>query len=232
VRIHALQHVSFEGPAAIAGWAEGQGHSMSITRLDRGERLPELGVFDVLVVMGGPMSVLEVERYPWMALEMDLIRKAVHAGKAVLGICLGAQLLARALGGRVYPAPEKEIGWWEVTAADHKGRAIVNLPRRFTPLHWHGDTFELPPGALHLARSPGCENQAFQFGERALGLQFHLEATPESVARLAEHCGHEIGSGPWQMPASEILTCDRHCAVLSPVLDQVFRSLIRLKPDE
>lgn len=233
MRIHILQHVPFEGPAAIADWAGTKGHQMSITRLDRQESLPDLDAFDALVVMGGPMSVLEAERYAWMAPEMALIRKAVYADKPVLGICLGAQLLAQALGGRVCPAQEKEIGWFKVAGVDPQGQdPIVYLPRRFIPLHWHGDTFELPPGAVQLARSPACEQQAFQFAERALGLQFHLEATPQTVAQLMEHCRQEIGQGRWQMAPGEILDCDWRCAALRPLLDQVLERLMHLQPVE
>jgi len=226
MRMHYLQHVAFEGPAAIADWARDRGHALTGTRLDRGEPLPGVADFDWLVVMGGPMSVADVGEYPWMAAELQLIRETVAAGRRVLGVCLGAQLMAHALGARVYRAANKEIGWFTVEAI--KGATndtFDGFPPRFTPLHWHSDTFELPAGAIHLVRGPACPNQAFQLGPRVLGLQFHLEATPESVAALVDHCAEEIGDGPWEMAPEVIRDCAPRCADVAPVLQAVLAYL-------
>ena len=222
MRIHYLQHVPFEGPAAIADWAEARGHELRGTRLDRGEPLPGIDDFDWLVVMGGPMGVGDREEYPWMTPEIALIGEAVRANRRVLGVCLGAQFLASALGARVYPAAYKEIGWFPVqsTGAALAG-SFAGFPAEFTPLHWHGDTFDLPSGAIPLAHGPDTVNQAFQVGHRVLGLQFHLEATPDSVATLVEHCSDEIGDGPWEMPASGIRDCRDRCARVRPILEAV-----------
>ena len=217
MRIHYLQHVPFEGPAAIADWARARGHALTGSRLDLAEPLPGLADFDWLVVMGGPMGVADVAAYPWMQPELRLIREAVDAGRRVLGVCLGAQFIAHALGARVHPASEKEIGWFPVEAI-HGTDAFEGFPSRFTPLHWHGDTFELPPGATHLARGPACPNQAFQVGRRVLGLQFHLEATPESVGALVDHCSCEIGDGAWEMAPEAIRDCANRCTAVTPVL--------------
>lgn len=226
MRIHCLQHVAFEGPAAIADWARAQGHTLSITRLDRGEPLPRPVSFDWLVIMGGPMGVGDTDKHPWLGPETQLIAETVDAGKRILGICLGAQLLAHALGAQVYPAPCREIGWFEVEAlpVGDSGTCDV-LPARFTPLHWHGDTFDLPAGVAQLARSPACEQQAFQYGDRAIGLQFHLESTPDSVAALVAHCAEEIGDGAWEMPADTIRDCASQCAAVRPVLDRILSFL-------
>lgn len=226
MRIHVLPHVAFEGPAAIADWAHARGHRLTTSRLDRREALPALDAVDWLVVMGGPMGVADVEAHPWIEAEVRFLREAFTSERRVLGICLGAQLIAHALGARVHPAADKEIGWFPVERVD-VGEADVfdRFPPRFTPLHWHGDTFDLPPGAVHLARGPGCAHQAFQVGRRVLGLQFHLEATPASVEALVDHGFHEIGDGPWEMPAHEIRRCADRCAAAAPILHDVLTHL-------
>lgn len=150
----------------------------------------------------------------------------MDAGRRVLGVCLGAQMIAHALGARVYPAPNKEIGWFPVEAIKGKAaNAFDGFPSRFTPLHWHGDTFELPAGAIHLACGPACPNQAFQLGPRVIGLQFHLEATPESVGTLVDHCADEIGDGSWEMASEAIRDCATRCADVAPVLQAVLAFL-------
>ena len=226
LRIRCLQHVPFEGPAAIADWADSNRYALGVTRLDRGEELPSIASFDWLVVLGGPMGVADRARHVWMDREIELIGTALEAGRRVLGICLGAQLLASALGARVYRAPAREIGWLEVESCP---AAIANFgwPHRFVPLHWHGDTFDLPAGAECLASGPMSTNQAFAVGSNAVGLQFHLEATPQSVKALVSHCAAEIGSGDWEMPPEAIVDCRARCRQLRPVLHGVLERLAR-----
>lgn len=194
MRIHCLQHVPFEGPAGIGDWAAGKGHSIRTTRLFEHRDLPDREDFDWLVVMGGPMGVRDEDDYPWMAREKAFLREAIGAGKTVVGICLGAQLIADALGAEVYRGPHKEIGWLPIELTEHgRGSGPLGfLPRQIEVFQWHADTFELPAGAIHLARSDGCEHQAFLYGGRVLGLQFHLESTPKSVAALVANCADEI----------------------------------------
>jgi len=226
MRIHCLQHVPFEGPAAIGDWAHERGHKLIITRLDRGQHLPAIGTFDWLLVMGGPMGVADRQRHAWMSPEIELVAGAVDAGRRVLGICLGAQLLAHALGARVYPAFGREIGWFGVKTVGGRGpEDAFGLPPRFTPLHWHGDTFDLPAGAVHLAAGPLCGIQAFAFGPRVVGLQFHLESTPDSVAALVDHCAGEIGDGKWEMAPELIVDCQARCRRIRPVLHAVLDRL-------
>jgi GMP synthase-like glutamine amidotransferase len=202
MRIHCLQHVPFEGPARIADWAARRGHRLAISRLYAGDTLPELDTFDRLIVMGGPMGVADEGRFGWLASEKACIGDAIGAGKSVVGICLGAQLIADVLGAPVFRNAEPEIGWLpiELTEAGRALDLLHGFPQRQTVLHWHGDTFDLPPGALHLARSAACAHQAFLIGERVLGLQFHLESTPQSVADLCVHCADEI------VPAAHVQT--------------------------
>nr|WP_320010789.1 amidotransferase [uncultured Desulfobulbus sp.] len=198
MRIHALQHVFFEGLGALNDWITKQAHTLSLTRLYAGELLPDLESFDLLLIMGGPMNIYDDDLYPWLAQERAFISQAIAAGKSALGICLGAQLLADALGARVYPGPKKEIGWFpiEISPAGQQG-LFQGLPASALVFHWHGDTFDLPPGALHLAQSYGCINQAFLFEGRVLGLQFHLESTEETVREIITHCGDELIQGEY-----------------------------------
>ncbi len=199
LRLHYLQHVPFEGPGRILQWAESAGAAITATRLYRHEPLPATNTFDLLVIMGGPMSTHDTDRHPWLVPEKALIRHAVDAGKAVLGICLGAQLVAEALGARVYPNGQREIGWFEIQrSASAEGHPLgACLPSRLTVFHWHGETFDLPSGALALARSEACRHQGFVFGRRVVGLQFHLETTPETLQALIANGGDDLRPGPY-----------------------------------
>lgn len=199
MRLHFFLHVPFEKPAAILTWAHHRGALVSATRFFKGETPPSLDALDWLIVMGGPMNIYEEEQYPWLAEEKRFIRACIGGGKKVLGICLGAQLIADVLGGPVTRNPEKEIGWMDVLRRETPGQATAfdALPERFTALHWHGDTFAIPPGAVHLASSEACANQAFAYDGRVYGLQFHLESTQESVGELLVHCAGEIVPAPF-----------------------------------
>jgi GMP synthase-like glutamine amidotransferase len=192
LRAHYLQHVAFEGMGSITDWLTEQGARIAGTRLYEPHILPEIEDFDLLVVMGGPMSVNDEARHAWLRTEKAFIRQAVRQGKPVLGICLGAQLMASSLGARVFPNPEKEIGWFPVMAEQNADPSLWCFPRKMTAFHWHGETFDLPDGAVRLASSQACQNQAFQIGRRAIGLQFHLETTPQSSHELIANCHAEL----------------------------------------
>ena len=204
MRVHVLQHVPFEGLGSIHGWLEAHAARVSFTRFFEDPLLPEVDDFDLVIVMGGPMSVNDARIFPWLLEEKRFVAAAVHRGKAVLGICLGAQLVANALGERVYPGPFKEIGWHEIQSAEQSLDSF-RFPQAVTVFHWHGETFDLPHGAIRLAHSPACRNQAFQLGRRVIGLQFHLETTPAIVAAMISNCGDELVAGPYIQPARKIL---------------------------
>lgn len=210
MRIHALQHVAFEGPGYIGQWITDRGHSLTLTRLYAGEPLPELADVDRLVIMGGPMNIYEDDRYPWLPGERQFIRQAIDAGKSAVGVCLGAQLLADALGSRVVAGAHKEIGWWPIrmTEAGRRSGFLDDLPAQTIVFHWHGDTFAVPADAIHLAESEGCMSQAFLYDHRILGLQFHLESTPETVKALLDHCRDELVPGRYIQTANEISAAD------------------------
>jgi GMP synthase-like glutamine amidotransferase len=223
MRVHYLQHVPFEGIGAIGEWTRSRAHALSSTEMFRVPLpdLPPVNDLDFLVVMGGPMNIYQDAEYPWLSAEKAFIDSAIASDKPVLGVCLGAQLVADVLGGRVTKGEHAEIGWYpvELTEAGKALAVLSNFPRRFTALHWHGDTFAIPPGAVHVASSEACPNQAFAYdGGRVVGLQFHLEETRESLGLLVENSRDDLaaaddpparveaGAGPERDPGRWIST--------------------------
>jgi GMP synthase-like glutamine amidotransferase len=225
MRMAVLQHVQFEGPAAVTDWAAARRLPLRVHHLYRDSVLPSLSDFDMLTVMGGPMSANDEAKLGWLGPEIAFVREAIAADKTVLGICLGAQIIAKALGAGVYPESAKEIGWFPVhrTAGSHL--LFDGLPDSFTPLHWHGETFDLPHEATLLAKSKITKTQAFAVGRRVLGLQFHMEATEESVRALLKGAAHEIGHGAFEQEPHAILADLNLCVSLRPLLDTVLDRL-------
>ncbi len=207
MRLHSLQHEPFEGLANIEVWAKNRGHSISRTLLFNNEELPDISDFDWLVIMGGSMNVYEEEKYPWLRDEKNFIAEAIANKKIVLGVCLGSQLIADILGGRVTKNKYKEIGWFPITLTRQAKSTPIfrTLPSTFTAFHWHGDTFKIPPGATRIAGSEGCQNQAFEYG-RVIGLQFHLEYSVESINLMLKNCGDEIVDGKYIQKRDEIMS--------------------------
>lgn len=184
-----LQHVEWEGPGIIAREAEKHGYEVDIRRLDREDEIPTANQLDGLVVMGGPLGAYEEDRYPFLRKECELLGAAARRGSPVLGVCLGAQLLAKALGAKVFPGPGKEIGFGSIdlTAAGRQDPLFAGLGNALPAFHWHGDTFTLPEGAVLLASSPMYAHQAFRFGSQAYGFQFHIEQDAETWAMWQNH---------------------------------------------
>jgi GMP synthase-like glutamine amidotransferase len=226
VRLHYLQHVPFEGLGSILEWANRRAGELSATKFFEDPAFPDLREVDLLVIMGGPMSVNDESQYAWLTAEKKFIRDAIEAGKAVLGVCLGAQLVASALGSPVYAISEKEIGWFPVSRTEDASASMGNFlfPHQADVFHWHGETFDLPEGASRLASSPACPNQAFQLRRRVIGLQFHLEVTPGSVAALVDNCRHELIPAPYIQTETEIASAPAEIyesanALMSDLLD-------------
>ncbi|MBP9943320.1 MAG: type 1 glutamine amidotransferase, partial [Desulfomicrobium sp.] len=164
--------------------------NVSYTRFYESAELPALSEIDLVIIMGGPMSVHDEAEFPWLVEEKRFLREAIRAGIPMLGICLGAQLLASALGAEVYTNSQKEIGWFDITKVQNSN--AFQFPDTISVFHWHGETFTLPEGAVQLARSAACEQQAFQFNDNVIGLQFHLETTPDSINSMIQNCHSEI----------------------------------------
>lgn len=205
MRVHWLQHADHEGLGCMEPWLRENGHRLRGTRLQAGEHLPSTDEFDWLIVMGGPMNIYEHDRHPWLIHEKSLIRDAIVKNKRILGICLGAQLLADVLGGRVTQNRYTEIGWFDVQLLTEasKYHHIGDFPTTFPAFHWHGDTYATPQGAIPLMKSDACANQAFAAGAHRLGLQFHLEVTYADAQRWL--AGEELAPGRYVQDPAEIL---------------------------
>jgi len=195
-KIYVLQHHPVENLGNIADALEGAALAWQYVRVNEGQPVPaDMKGAGGLIVLGGPMGVYQTERYPWLRDEMRLIEAAMAQNLPVLGVCLGAQILAAALGAKVERNPNgKEIGWHEIRLSDSAkdDRLLRGTPSAMTPFHWHGDIFELPPGAVSLASSEKTPCQAFRHGDKAYGFQFHFEVTREGVAAMADAFAKEL----------------------------------------
>lgn len=183
-----VKNIPIEGPGTIEEYLKDSSIPYRIAEFSNEEEISDPEGYTHLVVMGGPMAVYEMERYPYLQKEADLIREFIDSGRAVLGICLGAQMIAHVLGAKVYKGPVTEIGWYtvDITPEGLKDPAVSELAVKNTSkaevFHMHGDTFDLPDGAVLIATSQPCINQAFRYHDRVYALQFHIEVTPGIVA--------------------------------------------------
>ncbi len=206
MRAHYLQHVPFEGLGSIETWLHESGYEITKTLFYESTVLPAPHQIDMLIVMGGPMSVNDEDEFPWLALEKEFIRNFIGTGKPILGICLGAQLIASAMSAKVYKNPVKEIGWFPVQGISPVDVSAFSFPPSAEVFHWHGETFDLPSGATLIARSEGCKNQAFQIGTSVIGLQFHLESTPETIREIVTNCHDELTPSQYVQTKDAILS--------------------------
>lgn len=206
MRAHYLQHVPFEGLGSIETWLEDAGYDITSTQLYDSINFPKVEAFDFLVVMGGSMSINDEDNYPWLVEEKKFIKRTIEAGKPILGICFGAQLIANSMGGEVFQNTAKEIGWFPIQATKSDNNAVFQFPEEVDVFHWHGETFTLPPGAVQIAESKACKNQAFQMGTHVMGLQFHLETTPESAQAVVDNCRDELVDGEYIQTERDILS--------------------------
>ncbi len=227
MNIHYLQHVPFEGLGSIEAWLKTGNHRLTDTRLYQNDPLPEMADFDWLIVMGGPMGVDDEDQYPWLKQEKQFIQQAIESGKIVLGICLGAQLIAAALGAKVYKDKNPEIGWFNIDRHIEAEKTILSsviLPQ-LEVFHWHGDTFDIPVGAQSLAFSVACQNQGFIFDNRVVGLQFHLETTPEIARELVNNCRNELDESRYVQSEGEILADPEKFFRINQIMADILNSL-------
>ena len=203
MRVHFIQHMFFEYPASIVDWANEENYPTTYTKIFEDANFPSIDSFDMLVIMGGVMGVYEEGKYEWMKAEKSFIKKSIEAKKKVLGICLGAQFIAEALGAKVFPHTQKEIGWFEVAkVSSHK--LTKKLPQTFTTFHWHGDTFTLPENATQLFKTSACEQQGFIYDNRVVGLQFHMEVKEDLLNDMTKNERAELIKADYVQAEDEI----------------------------
>lgn len=229
MRIHHLQHVPFEGLGSIEPVLKEKGHQLSCTLLYDDQQLPSVSGIDWLIVMGGPMGIYDENQYPWLNAEKRFIKKAIESEKIVLGICLGAQLIADAMGAKVYKNQHREIGWFNIKRSPEAEGTILFkvIPDQVEAFHWHGDTFDIPKGAKALAESQACQNQGFIVNDRIVAFQFHLESTLQSVNELIENCRDELDGSQYVQSENEILSAGREFTDINQVMCSVLEAMER-----
>lgn len=207
MRVHVLEHMDWGGLGVIGEWMQERGHTWTVTRVHAGEPFPGIDDFDLLVILGGVMGVYEEEEHPWLISEKHWIRNVIESDKRILGICLGAQLIASSMGATVKKHEHSEIGWWPVTftktAQNHPFLQGIN--EIYTLFEFHYDTFDVPTNGVLLGGSQACKNQAFAIGDRVVGLQFHPEFNAQIVHFIESKFGAKIQDGPFVKPVSDMM---------------------------
>lgn len=226
-----IKHVSFEGMGVIESFLKEKNSSITFCNLFEGEDLPSVNDFDFIVIMGGPMGIYDYEEHQWLKQEKEFVSIAIQENKKILGICLGAQLIADCLGAKVFKNKQKEIGWFEVERTESCKNTFLNniLPDYFTPLHWHGDTFDTPEGAVNLLKSKATKNQAFLYKENVLGLQFHLEATKETLRDLIKNCEDELVNETFIQTKEEMLENINCFNEANDLMGKIIKKFLKLK---
>src|SRR5690554_5511840 len=225
MKIRYIKHVPYEGPGAIADWAAAREFEFSGVEIFRGEPLPEHGDTDALVVLGGPMGVGDEAEHPWLIEEKRYIGEWIDNGKPLLGVCLGAQLIASAMGAGVRRNASPEIGWYPVRRLPQLSVTYLDrlLPPSLEVFHWHHDTFEVPHGTIPIAYSELCANQGFVYRDRVIALQFHLEMDESTARDLIANTKQSLNPRPGVQGAGEMLAdpqrFSRMYDYLEPLLD-------------
>ncbi len=228
MNLHYFQHVPFEGPGSIEGWAREYNLNISKTCFYNGDNPPDLNKIDWLIVLGGPMNVQHDDKYPWLVQEKNIIKEAIEKNKIVIGICLGAQMIADVLGAKITPNKQKEIGWFKIKK--NPAAQVVNiadfLPDEILAFHWHSDTFDIPEKAIPLAQSEACQNQGFIYNNHVLAMQFHLESTRESIELLIKDSKDDFVEGPFVQEPAEMLKCDQRIVEINFIMEKCLLALL------
>jgi GMP synthase-like glutamine amidotransferase len=224
LRFHCFQQVAYETPGYLTGWIEWNGFSLTTTHFFEEFQFPAHDTYDVLLIMGGFMSVNDEEHFPWLKQEKNFIAEAIQLNKKVIGICLGSQLIASALGARVYPNYEKEIGFFPI-AFNTNYQLLKDVPQLAYAFHWHGETFDLPEGAELIACSKGCLNQAFVV-KNALALQFHLEVNEPLIKDFLSHGRDELISGTYIQLENEIVQNFQYIPECNMILEKMISNFV------
>jgi len=227
MRIHHLQHVPFESLGSIEPVLKDKGHRLTSTHLYDNQSFSLVKDIDCLIVMGGPMGIYDEETYPWLGAEKRFIKDVISAGKIVLGICLGAQLIADALDVKVYKNKYREIGWFNIKRSLEAEDTILYkaIPEQAEVFHWHGDTFDIPQGARPLAESTACQNQGFIMDDRVVAFQFHLETTLQSAKALIENGRDELDGSQYVQSEKEMLSSPQRFSNINQIMSSVLEAL-------
>ena len=227
MRIHHLQHVPFEGLGSIEPVLREKGHHLTATHLYHSQPLPVAEDIDWLIVMGGPMGIYDEQAYPWLKAEKRFIEDVISAGKIVLGICLGAQLIADVLGAKVYRNKYREIGWFNINRSPEAEGTILYkaIPAQAEVFHWHGDTFDIPEGARPLAESAACRNQGFIMDDRLVAFQFHLETTLKSAKALIENGRDELDDSRYVQTETKMLSSLQRFSNINQIMRTVLETM-------
>ncbi|MDX8047689.1 type 1 glutamine amidotransferase [Gracilibacillus sp. S3-1-1] len=210
MNIHVIQNDPIVGPGYIKEWAEDNHHVLTITNGNKLHTYPNLADFDLLIVLGGRMAAYEEANYPWLADEKKWLQTVIENQKYVLGICLGAQLIADAMGGKARKHTHQEIGWWNIDFRDEAKShpLLAEFPKQLAFYQFHGDTFSLPEEAIAVAENEACSNQAFVIGNHVLAVQFHPEMNVEIVASFIDQYGASLTEQQFVQNVNEMLNND------------------------
>lgn len=210
MKILCVVHAEFEKPGSIETWAKKSNHLLLQVNPFKGEMLPDIDAFDLLVVMGGPQSPLELDKAPYLRNEIELIKQAISKGKRILGVCLGAQLIGEALGAKTERSPNREVGMYPVQLLNSAKDDPVfsQFSDEFDVMHWHSDMPGMVEGMELLAQSEGCPRQVFRYGDKIYGFQCHFELTRELVKEMIRHCEDDLKPGKYVMTQEQLMEQD------------------------